>query len=259
MPELNAFLQPVNAPITQQGQFRNSMDFDSDTDRNTVTFSKIKNFNFSSGFGGTLTLGGTENGSGELVLKRGDGSIIIIGDRFGIRGFDGNGTAVSNTKFWLDAIDTSIYDGSVSIYDINGDKSIDVRGVNSLNGFVNTQSNSESLNQEFAGASLVPITGGSLSLTVARSSNILFLYSATGFLSGTTPGLNGYVTLLVGGTELDNGLRIHLNASNLETGANHFIFTAPSAGTYTAVLNGICNPGTMTVYGFNFSYVRLGN
>ena len=259
MPELNAFLQPLNAPITSQGQFRNSMDFDSDTDRNTVTFSKIKNFNFSSGYGGTLTLGGTENGNGELILRNSAGSIVIIGNRLGIRGFNGQGTAGSNIKFWLDTTDMSVYDGSVNIFDVNGDQSIDLRGINSLNGFLNTESAADSLNQEFTGTAETSVTGGTLSLTVARSSNILFNYSATGYLTGTTAGLNGYVSLFIDGVET-NFTRVHLNTDDLETGANHYIFTAPSSGTYSAVLKGVVNspPGTMTLYGFNFSYVRLG-
>lgn len=260
MTELNGFLQPLNAPVTRATEFQNSMDFDSSTDRNTVTFAKIKNFNFNSGFGGTLTLGGTANGNGELYINNASGSLMIWGSRLGLIGYDGQGTAASNIQFWLDTIDTSIYKGSVNIRDASDNASIDLYGLNSINGFVNTDSTSVSLNQAFTGTAETPVTGGTLTVVTNRASNILFLYSSTGYLSGTTAGLNGYIGLFMDGSEVDPARRVHLNTGNLETGASHYIFSAPAAGTYTATLKGVLNsgPGTMTLYSYAVSYAKLG-
>lgn len=258
MVELNAYLQPIGSPITE-GVVTSSMDLDSSLDRDSITISKIKNFNFNSGYGGTLTLGGTQNGNGELYLNNASGSLMIWGSRLGLIGFDGQGTAANNIQFWLDTIDTSIYKGSVNIRDANDSAVVDIYGINSLNVFPQTDASSNSLNQLFTGTTPTSATGGTLTFTVNRASQVLILCTTTSFISGTAGGLNGYYDLWIDSTDYTQ-TRMHYTNLGLETGANHYIYSAPSAGTYSVYLKGVLNngPGTMTLYSFNMSYVKLG-
>lgn len=240
MIELNEFLQPQNAPVTQASEFKNSMQFDSNTDRNSVTFSKIKNFSFNAGTGGTIQLGGTENGNGFLVVKDASGSTMVTIDNTGV----------------------TINSGSLTIYNQYGSAVIDAYGLNSQTGFKNSDSSSLSLNQNFATSTPGVVTGGTLNIISNRSQLVRIDYSCTGYITGTTSGLNGYIALFDGVGEVNTAARVHFGSDQLSlvTGYNFGVYTV-GAGTTPIYLKGIVNntPGTMTLYAFNFGYTLLGN
>lgn len=248
------------SPIAQNAGAVSAYDFDSSTDRNSVNFAKIKNFSFSSGTGGTLTLGGFGDGNGEMIIKDSSGSVVITLDRLGLRGYDGNGTAASNVKFWLDTIDTSIYDGSVSIYDVNGLKSIDIRGVNSINQFANSDLTAFNVLQNFSSTAAVGITGGTLTIANSRISNYLFNYSISAFNDSGTG--NCYFSFYEDGAELDRSYAVHFgdySGNDIETGASHTIVQVPVGTTSYSLRGTQDNGGTTTLYSYVFSYVKLGN
>lgn len=83
---------PLERPRTQQG-----IDFDYATDRNAIGRTKIKTFNFSAGFGGTLTLGGTANGNGLMLVKDSSGDTIVTVDNAGIV-IEGGNLVVKNSS-----------------------------------------------------------------------------------------------------------------------------------------------------------------
>lgn len=76
---LNANLQPEDSPITNSGAV-SPYSFDGQNERGVINAMKIKSFSFNSGTGGTLTLGGTENGSGFMQLKDENGTLIFTAD-----------------------------------------------------------------------------------------------------------------------------------------------------------------------------------
>lgn len=79
MAELNNSLIPKDSPLAQSGQV-SPFEWDATNERGVINATKIKNFSFNSGTGGTLTLGGTENGSGYMQLKDENGTAIFSAD-----------------------------------------------------------------------------------------------------------------------------------------------------------------------------------
>lgn len=88
---LDSFLNPINAPEANSGAV-SSMDFDVLNDRNIIGATKLRDFSFSSGVGGTITLGGVDDGNGELVIKDSSGNTIVSGDSLGFHGYLTSGT-----------------------------------------------------------------------------------------------------------------------------------------------------------------------
>lgn len=259
MPELNAFLQPVGAPITRAQQFQSSMDFDSGTDRNTVTFSKIKNFSFNAGTGGTLTLGGDSGQNGQLILRDSSGNVIIVADQLGFDGYNGSGTSIAGTlgdniNFHLNEDGLSIYNGSITIYNNQGTTIIDNFGLNSLNVFPNSDQVAIGLTQQISGTTRVPITGGTLTFSMSRAGLVLINISTNQYMTGIGYGIVG---LYINGTA--GFPAIYSGANDIESGATHYIFSAPS-GTHSLVIQGQQDggAGTMNMYSYNFSYIKLG-
>lgn len=91
---LNQYLQPLNAPVTQPDLSELGINFDLNTDRNIIGATKLKDFSFNSGIGGTITLGGTANGNGYLQIEDASGNVIVTGDNLGNHYFNTSGTEV---------------------------------------------------------------------------------------------------------------------------------------------------------------------
>jgi hypothetical protein len=82
--ELNKYLQSNNSPIAQNQRLTSAYEFNSQFERNSVDLTKIKNFTFSAGTGGTLVLGGANNGNGLMQVKDSSGAVIVSADNTGI-------------------------------------------------------------------------------------------------------------------------------------------------------------------------------
>lgn len=182
MTELNEFLQPEGAPVTRAQMFKSSMQFDSDTDRNTVTFSKIKNFSFNSGTGGTLTLGGQDAQSGQLIIRDANGNVIIVADQLGFDGYDGSGTSTAGTlgqniNYHLNEDGLSIYNGSITIYNNQGTTIIDNFGINSANNF-DFGEISLAVAGTTSSTSYVSFPNGTVTIVNQRTRNLLIQLSA---------------------------------------------------------------------------------
>jgi len=94
MVDLTSNLFPVDSPIARnQGQV-SAFQFDSDNERGVISAAKVRNFSFSQGQGGTLTLGGTLNGNGVLNINDSSGSSLVVADNNGITIKANNGTTI---------------------------------------------------------------------------------------------------------------------------------------------------------------------
>lgn len=148
---LDSFLRPVNSPGNDSRSV-SGIDFDVYNDRNIITSAKVKDFNFSSGFGGTLVLGGTTNGNGYAEIKNNAGSTIVT--------IDNNGITVTG--------------GSISITNSSGTEVIDALGVNSVNNFYNDSASGGVFDSSTD--SPVNITSGSLSSFVLPRATECYIY-----------------------------------------------------------------------------------
>lgn len=89
---LNQYLMPENSPIAKnQGQV-SSYQFDYENESALISSRKIANFNFSQGQGGTLSLGGTNNGNGILLIKNSLGGTAVSGGSAGLKIYNDGGT-----------------------------------------------------------------------------------------------------------------------------------------------------------------------
>ena len=91
MIELDNKLNPVNSPISSSGAI-DPYRWGYINEDGVVTSRKIVNFSFSQGSGGTLTLGGTTNGNGQMVLKDSSGGTIFVGNYLGHHYYGTSGT-----------------------------------------------------------------------------------------------------------------------------------------------------------------------
>ena len=92
MVDLNENLLPEDSPIAENQGAVSAYDFDGGNERNVISLTKIKNFSFNAGTGGTLVLGGTNNLSGMLKIRNEAGTTIIQGDSDGMHFYDEGGT-----------------------------------------------------------------------------------------------------------------------------------------------------------------------
>jgi hypothetical protein len=81
---LDRNLRPLNSPAVTNNENRTTgYEFNSQNERNAITATNIQNFSFSTGRGGTLTLGGTTNGDGLMELRDSGGTLIFTGNNTG--------------------------------------------------------------------------------------------------------------------------------------------------------------------------------
>ena len=150
MDNLNEYLQPINSPITTAGA-ASGYDFMTGYQRNSVDLTKIRNFNFSAGTGGTLTLGGSGNGNGVLFVKNSSGSTIAQINNSGI----------------------TVTGGNIEVYNSGGTLTFDSSG---LVGNANIRGDIRifSGDQAFTTTTYTDITGSSMSFVLTRTTDVMF-------------------------------------------------------------------------------------
>ena len=256
MDDLNEYLQPKNSPIAQNMGAVSAYDFAFQNERNAVDLTKIKNFSFSSGTGGTLALGGVGNGNGQLVIRDSSGSQIGILNNEGL----------------------TITGGNIEVYNSSGSLTFDASGLVSTANFISSAvTKAASFNQSFTSSTPAGLTDGTLSFDLSRQTNILFLADIVSFSSNGDAGTvsysgNGVVRLNIDGVEqtriVETGGNDYSNKdafgggqNTLESASAHFL-TNLAAGTHTYTLTGardvnFGNP-TFTVYKYKMTYIKLG-
>lgn len=162
----NPYLQSANSPITAKRGFQAGADFDLQTDRNiittpkvqdgSITDDKIDSLSFNKATGGTLTLGGSGNGNGVMLVKNSVDSTVVTINNAGMAINDGNIT-IEN------AGGTTIIDGSglVSTANFPSDQVINATGYTTTS------------------TSLTDVTGSSLAaFTLDRDTRVLISVQA---------------------------------------------------------------------------------
>jgi len=111
---LDERLTPEDSLMNKNNEFKDSYDFQSQNDANIIGNRSLRTFNFGKGYGGTIVLGGTLNGNGEMVLRSESGGTIFTGDKDGhhyfnagsvesirmdLTGFHAYGTAGTSTEY----------------------------------------------------------------------------------------------------------------------------------------------------------------
>lgn len=159
----------MDSPVARNHGAVSSYEFDSQNERNAVNLTKIKNFSFSQGFGGTLTLGGAGNGNGLMLVKDASGSTVVRADNQGINIFGtAGGTIVS-----LNENGILVNGGNITVNNENGSVVLDSFGIRSTTQFPNNQLVSNP-NGTTASTSFVDLTGSSFTITAERDINVLF-------------------------------------------------------------------------------------
>lgn len=130
---LNDSLLPKDSVLANVGSTREGYvspyDWSANHDRNTVTNTFLKDFNFSKGTGGTLVLGGTTNGNGLMQVKNASGTVIIQADNLGHHYYGTSGTA---EQIRIDATGFHAYRGTAGggteSYRIDKDNGFQITG-----------------------------------------------------------------------------------------------------------------------------------
>jgi hypothetical protein len=142
------FLVHRDSPV-DRGVNVSSLDFDNIYERDVIRSSHIKDFTFNAGTGGTLTLGGTENGNGFLIVRNAAGGTICTIDNTGI----------------------TVTTGSITINNSAGSTIIDQYGLKSSTSFIPVY-------ESMADGTIVgttPYTVGTIgTLSLARNTSIMF-------------------------------------------------------------------------------------
>lgn len=142
-----------NPTLDGLGSQINNFQFNSNYSRNAVSLSKIKDFSFSSGIGGTLTLGGTANGNGLMVVEDGNG-----------------GTAITITNQGI-----TVFGGNITILNAAGSTVINANGLDSMTNFQYTDLFNGNAAATTTSTSLVDISGGNIgTITTDHDINVLY-------------------------------------------------------------------------------------
>lgn len=240
MDNLNEYLQPTNSPIANYQGAVPFYQFDAQNERNVIDLTKIRNFSFSAGTGGTLTLGGVGNGNGQLIIKDSSGSQIGVLNNEGL----------------------TITGGDIEVYNSSGSLTFDASGLVSQNNFTLFNFNGAPA-QSITGTAATDITSSEGTIVVGRTVNVLFLFSSENFLVesvGNTA--NGELGLSIDGVYPRCVIRVRNGGNNLETRTNFFVTTL-SAGTHpvkaqarlTTIFGGT---PSLNVTNFSWTYIILG-
>lgn len=160
--QLNSFGFANSSLAVKPNNHKTGFDLDSEFDRSAITLTKIRNFSFSSGTGGTIVLGGTNNGNGLLRVKDSSGGTVITLDNSGILVTDGN-IIVQNTA---------------------GGTVIDSEGIVSTTSFENTSLFNGAAGLSTTSTSYVDVSGGVVgTIVTTRSLNVSFFLMGLGYNS----------------------------------------------------------------------------
>lgn len=230
-----------------------------------VTNAKLGNFTFNKGTGGSLTLGGTSNGNGQLLIRDSLGSIIVQGDNTGL----------------------AVYNGSISIQNSSGSSVVDSFGLNSLQSF---PSDGTFINPSLTttSTSFGSVPSSALTMVLGRSSKVLLsvyaeatndIYYSNGdycevkWLGTSDGGTNSITTPFYGnwagnlnanwstfgGGGTVYGLSITFNLQNSSQGIGlSKVFTFPAGTTTLFGQFRSANGGTSFLSTYSLSYVLLG-
>ncbi len=253
---LNKHLMPLTAPIAQPGSAVGGMAFNTYYDRNAVTAVNLRNFSFNAGTGGTIVLGGVNNGNGNFIIKDSLGSTIVQGNNQGL----------------------TINSGSITINNAEGQLSFDSAGVVSSANFpadnVESAGTHETTSTTFVdlpGATLDPfVTTRDTKALVAMSAfgyNIAWLQDSTAMEMIAVDSING--------TMVEFPLTIEFSLTQVVGTGSPFtsfgygidyqfasaaVVVDLTAGTHTMKLQYKTNgSGTASVALYQLAYVVLGN
>jgi hypothetical protein len=258
-------LRVLNSPMTSH-RHDTGYQFDTESDRGEVKSvhiknasideAKIKSFNFNQGTGGTLTLGGTANGNGVLMVKNSSGSAIVTANNTGL----------------------SINNGNFIFTNNSGGTVIDSAGLVSTNTFQFSQVFNGNTDQTFSGTTFADVSGGALTAFVlTRTTNVYTYLMAYGRACDIYVPTNEYLEMRI----LDNfnttSLKNVLTSGKLLTipdyvGSvstyylnNDMVFNASfnslAAGTHTLKLqvHSSENAGSVNIGAFQIGYIIYGN
>lgn len=247
MVDLNDHLMPVDSPIAQNQGLMTAMEFDSKNDpiskiRNasigsaqiqdaSIGSAQVGTLSFNNISGGTATLGGTTNGNGLMQVLNASGGTVVQVDNTGI----------------------SVTGGSVSIKNASGSTIIDSSGLNGLSTFQYGQGSAVTYQDitSVGTASYTDITNGSVTVVLARQSNVFLTSTITGKHNNDGDGI-GVIRFTDGGTEIGPHILIRTfgtgEFSIADTHSASFITTL-SAGTHAIKLQATQNniSGTLTL------------
>lgn len=194
---LNQFLMPADSPIVKnQGQV-SAYRFDYENEAHIISSAQIRNaaigsaqigtaaidsaninnFSFNSGTGGTITLGGSANGNGLMQVLNSTGGTVVRANNEGI----------------------IVTGGSIIVINNSGGTILDSAGLVGTTSFTYAQGSAGTTAQTITSTSFSNVTGGSVSLILNRTTNVLVNYSLTGYhidfdgaivarlVNGTTP------------------------------------------------------------------------
>lgn len=221
------------------------MNFDIQNDRNIIGATKLRDFSFNSGVGGTITLGGTANGNGVLLVRDASGGTIITANNNGI----------------------TITGGSISISNASGSVVLDAFGLNSQSSFYSNSVSGGSF--DTTSSSPVNVTGGTLnSLVLTRDTKCLIYMAMNGSNSGWVADTGAgdvrtvvYDSFLAG--TISNFIANFTGAANAVAGANQLAYVSRlfnlAAGTHILNLQIYKTvSGTAHLAGWELGLIQLG-
>lgn len=242
-----------NKTLDGVGVVTNGFDFDSQTERNAVSLTKIRNFSFSAGTGGTIVLGGTNNGNGLMLVKDAGGTTRVRVDNAGI----------------------VINNGNIIISNTAGGTVVDSAGIVSTVNFPNAYVFSNTP-VSTTSTSYTAVSGASLSpFVLNRTANVLVFCSVFGYLKHYY--LTGDAMTVQGSSSVDGQvfsvpLQEHTDVLTINFAGSSFstrfssdtasiqVISSLSAGTHTLSLNYKADAsGTAIIEDFAFGYIVLGN
>lgn len=199
--DLDAYLMAQNAPVTTT-RSEGGFDFDTNSDRGeirsvhiknlavdnakianaSITSAKIADFSFNQGSGGTITLGGTSNGNGLMQVLNAAGGTVVTVNNQGI----------------------SVTGGSITVVNSAGSTILDPTGLVSVANFPNdVYEGSSQLTS--SGTGWLDVAGGSFTISLARTTNVLISFSCVMSYAGTNNLLHGAeTTIAINGTTQAN-------------------------------------------------------
>lgn len=206
-----------------------------------ISSAHIQSLSWDKAQGGTAVLGGPSNGNGILEVHDEAGLIKGVWDRDGIH----------------------IIDGNIIVENEDGEVTFDAKGIVSSTNFNLTNAARGSANQSITSPSGTLITGSSLSFTLERSANILILAAVAGYVVETSGEGNAYAYIEIDGV-LGSFTRMLFGTgqNSLITSHAHYLAINLPTGSHTIRLIGILDTLSgspdFIVYGYNFSYTKLG-
>jgi hypothetical protein len=260
MDNLNEFLNSKDCLNTRPDS-QNSFQFDVNTDRSSVGNVQLRNASISNAKmgtavigtaqigtmtfneinGGTAILGGTSNGDGVLSVKNQAGSEVVK--------LDNTGMTVTN--------------GSITIQNSSGSNVIDSRGLVSTNNFLfgNAQAGT-STTQSTTSTSFIDVNGGSLSVVLGRSANVLINYGGNFQRQGLGGDSSMVMRMTLNGTETGPQVIHYVYFGNIDdigamSHSSSWIAQLP-IGTNTLKLQIRTDGGTCVLSGYSLNYLVLG-